>query len=130
MAYSADERQATKLAAEVKAMAILKIRTYGLELTVENVAHWFEFNEYPSPTMFALDFGFEPSELGINAQANPLVRRSLYRIIAMAEEQLYIRVFGPKAVIQRVETLISGVSGISDDEVNGEDQPQGLFVSA
>lgn len=77
-----------------------------LELTDSDLQLWFTANPHASPTAFALDFGIDPAELKQTAASNPMVRLALYRIIAMAEAKLYTAVYGPKAVIQRVELFL------------------------
>ena len=89
----------------------------GYELTQECVALWFIAYKNPSPTQFALDFGIDPIELKSEASRNDVVRLALYRIIAVAEGNLYSAVYGPKAVIQRVELFLPVASSVSNAEL-------------
>ena len=129
MAYSRKMTEEEKEAKEIKDKQLDEIRRYGLTLNEVNIGNWFAVNEFPSPTTFALDFDIDPKELASTAQEDPLVMRALQRIIGMAEQQLYWRVFGPKAVIQRTE-LFTGGSSISEEDVNGEDSEESLFKKA
>jgi len=103
-------------AAEKAARA--ELEDVGYELTEECVALWFIAYKNPSPTQFALDFGVDPIELKSEASRNDVVRLALYRIIAVAEGNLYSAVYGPKAVIQRVELFLPVASSVSDDELS------------
>ena len=102
-----------------------RIDLEGLELDEDGVALWFEAYKQPSPTAFALDFDIDPSELKGEAARNDLVRLALYRIIAQAESNLYSAVYGPKAVIQRVEMFLPVVSSVPESELEGS-----IFVEA
>jgi hypothetical protein len=75
-------------------------------LSRENIDAWFEEEAYPSPTGFALAFGIHPADLRSQAESDELVELALYRIIAGAESRLYKNVYGPKAMIQRVELYL------------------------
>lgn len=77
-----------------------------LELNQDDIDLWFSAYPYPSPTLFALDFDIDPARLKQAVESNDLVRRAMYRIIAQAEARLYTQVYGPKAVIQRVELFL------------------------
>ena len=90
----------------------------GLSLDQEGVDLWFTAYKSPSPTMFALDFGVDPIELKSEAARNDVVRLALYRIIAIAETNLYSAVYGPKAVIQRVETFLPVAASVSESELS------------
>ena len=129
MAYARTKTPEEKEREHDLEMALIELRESGLALSRENVNLWFGLNKNPSPTLFALDFHLEPSELATMAKDNDLVRYALYRMIGAAEEQLYWRVFGPKAVIQRVEALMGSVS-IKDDELGSAEYEDGLFASA
>jgi hypothetical protein len=129
MAYTKYKTQEEKEREYDLEMALIELRETGLDLSRENVNLWFGLNKNPSPTLFALDFHLEPSQLSVLAKDNELVRYVLYRMIGTAEEQLYWRVFGPRAVIQRVETLMGG-SQIKDSELGSAEYEDGLFVSA
>ena len=102
-------------AAEKAARA--ELAEIDLELTQDLVDLWFTAYKNPSPTQFALDFGIDPIELKSEASRNDVVRLALYRIIAVAEGNLYSAVYGPKAVIQRVELFLPVASSVSDDEL-------------
>ncbi len=103
-------------AAEKAARA--EIAEIDLELTQDLVDLWFTAYKNPSPTQFALDFGVDPIELKSEASRNDVVRLALYRIIAVAEGNLYSAVYGPKAVIQRVELFLPVASSVSDAELS------------
>lgn len=85
-------------------------------LSRETIDAWFDEEEYPSPTGFALAFGIHPTELRDRAESDELVELALYRIIAGAESRLYKNVYGPKAMIQRVELYLP-VQTVEDDEL-------------
>ncbi|RLC11174.1 MAG: hypothetical protein DRI24_19170 [Deltaproteobacteria bacterium] len=108
-------------AAEKAARA--ELEDMGYELTQECVDLWFVAYKNPSPTQFSLDFGIDPIELKSEAARNDVVRLSLYRIIAVAESNLYSAVYGPKAVIQRVELFLPVAASVSDSELS-----DGMFV--
>ena len=103
-------------AAEKAARA--ELAEIDLELTQDLVDLWFIAYKNPSPTQFALDFGIDPIELKSEASRNDVVRLALYRIIAVAEGNLYSAVYGPKAVIQRVELFLPVASSVSDAELS------------
>ena len=103
-------------AAEKAARA--ELAEIDLELTQDLVDLWFTAYKNPSPTQFALDFGIDPIELKSEASRNDVVRLALYRIIAVAEGNLYSAVYGPKAVIQRVELFLPVASSVSDAELS------------
>ena len=86
--------------------ALAEIDEIELELTEDDIALWFRAHPDASPTGFALDFSIDPSALREAAADEPLVRLALYRIIALSESRLYTHVYGPKAVIQRVELFL------------------------
>ena len=86
-----------------------------LELTPPDIDIWFQAHPFPSPTKFAIDFDIDPSALKAAAADNPLVRLAMYRIIAQAESKLYTHVYGPKAVIQRVELFLP-IETVSDND--------------
>ena len=89
-----------------------------IELTQDCVDLWFTAYKNPSPTQFSLDFGIDPIELKSEAARNDVVRLALYRIIAVAEGNLYSAVYGPKAVIQRVELFLPIAASVSDAELS------------
>ena len=109
-------------AAEKAARA--EIESIDLELTDDLVALWFVAYKQPSPTQFALDFGIDPIELKSVATTNDIVRLALYRIIATAESNLYSAVYGPKAVIQRVELFLPVAASVKDSELEA-----GMFAT-
>ena len=75
-------------------------------MTDIEVKGWFSENPHPSVTRLCLDFGIDPVELKGLAEVDPVVCRALWGIIAAAEEMLYERVYGPQAVIKRVELYL------------------------
>jgi hypothetical protein len=88
-------------------------------ISQEQVDAWFDEEQYPSPTGFALSFGIHPGELRSRAEADDVVELALYRIIAGAESRLYKNVYGPKAMIQRVELFLP-VQTVDDAELEEE----------
>ena len=86
-------------------------------MSKETVDAWFEEEPYPTPTAFALDFGIHPGDLRARAESDELVELALYRIIASAESRLYKNVYGPKAMIQRVELYLP-VSTVDESELD------------
>jgi hypothetical protein len=87
-----------------------------LELCADDIDLWFDAHPFASPTMLALDFGIDPARLREEAESNELVRLALYRIIAVAEARLYVNVYGPKSVIQRVEMFLPAPVTVVDDD--------------
>lgn len=119
------------MAREYKSAAVKEAETAWDDLDPyiceEHIALWFRAHGKPSPTMFALDFGINPADLKEKAAENELVNLALYRIIAVAETQMFDKVYGPANVIKRCELFLD-VKTITDEDANGEDS--GLFVSA
>ena len=94
-----------------------QIEAEGLELDEEGIALWFAAHKQPSPTAFALDMGIDPAELKSCALTNDLVRLALYRMISVAEVNMYTAVYGPRACIQRIEGFLPVASSVSDAEL-------------
>lgn len=86
-----------------------------LELTEPDLQLWFTANPKPSPTALALAFGIDPGNLKQAAADSELVRLALYQIIAVAEAQMFDKVYGPKAVIQRCELFLP-IETVSDGD--------------
>ena len=101
--------------------ARLELEQVDLELESSLIETWFRAYKNPSPTAFALDFGIDPALLKEEAASNDLVRLALYRMIAAAESKLYTAVYGPKAVIQRVELFLPTATVV-------ESEFEGAFV--
>ena len=90
-------------------------------ISQEAVDAWFDEESYPSPTGFALAFGIHPGDLRARAEADEVVELAMYRIIAGAESRLYKNVYGPKAMIQRVELFLP-IQTVEDEELQGDIQ--------
>ena len=119
------------MAREYKSAAVKEAETAWDELDPyiceEHIGLWFAAHSKPSPTMFALDFGIGPADLKVAAAEEPLVNLALYRIIGVAESQMFDKVYSPLNVIKRVELFLD-VKSVSDADANGEDS--GLFVAS
>jgi len=113
-----------KYLSEREKQAIEYTQDTELSLNEQDIDIWFIANKLPSVTRFALDFQIPPSELKAYASEDTLVELALYRIISVAEEAMYEKVYGPKAVIQRVELYLP-VSTVSDKEVT-----EGLYEAS
>lgn len=70
----------------------------------------------PNPSMWgmALDLGYDVDRLGDLAREDKVLRYGLQRIVAMAESRLYSAVYGPLAVIKRVESVLGSGADAAD----------------
>lgn len=84
-----------------------------MALSREEVDAYLEEHREPSMTALALDFGYDPALLGELCKSDEALRYGMWRIIALAEGRLYTHVYGPKAVIERVERVLG--SGMGED---------------
>jgi hypothetical protein len=82
-------------------------------MTRAEVDEYLEEHDSPSMTALALDFGYDPAQLGELCKSDEALRYGMWRIIALAEGRLYTHVYGPLAVIKRVEQLMG--SGMGED---------------
>jgi len=87
--------------------------------------------EVSNPSMWglALDLGWDVDALGDLARTDRVLRYALQRIVALAESRLYSAVYGPLAVIKRVETVLgAGLDGVGTvyGSVEGRDEGSGV----
>ena len=85
------------------------------------VDEYFEGTNYPTPTGLALHLGIHPADLRSRAEGEEVVELGLYKIIAEAESRLYKNVYGPKAMIQRVELYLP-IQTVEDADLVGDIQ--------
>jgi hypothetical protein len=81
-----------------------------MEITRERVEEWLDSQDTPSMVAMALEFGVDPGDLGDvvkgGSAAGKALRWGLWGIVARSEERLYTAVYGPLAVIKRVEAVL------------------------
>jgi len=68
----------------------------------------------PSMWGMALDLGYDVDRLGDLARDDAVLRYGLQRIVALAESRLYTAVYGPLAVIKRVESVLGSGADQAD----------------
>ena len=90
-------------------------------ISQEAIDQWFDETSYPTPTALALHLGIHPADLRARAEELEIVELALYRIIAEAEARLYKNVYGPKAMIQRVELYLP-IQTVEDEDLIGDIQ--------
>lgn len=83
-------------------------------MTRNDIDEYLEGCSNPSMIGMALDLGYDVDALGDLARSDAVLRYGLWRIVAMAEGRLYTAVYGPLAVIKRVESVLGSGSERAD----------------